>query len=651
MSTGTRVLNGRYELGDLIGRGGMADVYRGTDLRLGRDVAVKILRADLARDPQFLARFRREAQSVAGLNHVSIVAVYDSGEEIQGDGVDGVKAPYIVMEIVQGETLKDLLKAGEVSVDQAVEYTLGVLAALEYSHKAGIVHRDIKPGNVMVRSDSGRVKVMDFGIARAVTDSSATMTQTQAVVGTAQYLSPEQALGETVDARSDLYSAGCLLYELLTGKPPFQGDSPVSVAYQHVQGIAVPPSKLNPDVSGALDSVVAKAMRKRREDRFPDAAAFRRALRAALGGVAVHDAPQDSTAANLVAVPADALTAAVEQPTTARHRAAGGAAGESTTALAHVPDHGAGHGSEAAADATPAPYGTAEDALTLTQDQLRVLLPEIRNLPEVQQAQRKHRRHRRGLMVTIWIFVLMVLGGAGFGIYSWLTRPIPVEMVAVPAVAQLTESAAMQKLYDARLQPKVTHVASATVPEGTAIETDPREGEMIEVNKDVKLVVSAGPTAVQIPDKLQGQSEAAVRDILRAAGLKSTPVTSFADSATVPANQVIATKPASGQTVPVNGAVQIIVSTGKVEVPELRGQTVDQATTVLEGLGLQVGVEEKDNAVVPEGQVTGQSVAAKDRIDQGGTVVLTVARKPTPPPTPSSTPSATPSGKPTADGG
>ncbi|MEZ2372765.1 Stk1 family PASTA domain-containing Ser/Thr kinase [Arthrobacter sp. RCC_34] len=651
MSTGTRVLNGRYELGDLLGRGGMADVYRGTDLRLGRDVAVKILRADLARDPQFLARFRREAQSVAGLNHVSIVAVYDSGEEIQGDGVDGVKAPYIVMEIVQGETLKDLLKAGEVSVDQAVEYTLGVLAALEYSHKAGIVHRDIKPGNVMVRSDSGRVKVMDFGIARAVTDSSATMTQTQAVVGTAQYLSPEQALGETVDARSDLYSAGCLLYELLTGKPPFQGDSPVSVAYQHVQGIAVPPSKLNPDVSGALDSVVAKAMRKRREDRFPDAAAFRRALRAALGGVAVHDAPQDSTAANLVAVPADALTAAVEQQTTARHRAAGGTAGESTTALAQVPEHGAGHGAEAAADVTPAPYGTAEDALTLTQDQLRVLLPEIRNLPEVQQAQRKHRRHRRGLMVTIWIFVLMVLGGAGFGIYSWLTRPIPVEMVAVPAVAQLTESAAMQKLYDARLQPKVTHVASATVPEGTAIETDPREGEMIEVNKDVKLVVSAGPTAVQIPDKLQGQSEAAVRDILRAAGLKSTPVTSFADSATVPANQVIATKPASGQTVPVNGAVQIIVSTGKVEVPELRGQTVDQATTVLEGLGLQVGVEEKDNAVVPEGQVTGQSVAAKDRIDQGGTVVLTVARKPTPPPTPSSTPSSTPSGKPTADGG
>jgi len=625
----------------------MADVYRGTDLRLGRDVAVKILRADLARDPQFLARFRREAQSVAGLNHVSIVAVYDSGEESQGDGVDGVKAPYIVMEIVHGKTLKDLLKAGEVSIDQAVEYSLGVLAALEYSHKSGIVHRDIKPGNVMVCGDSGRIKVMDFGIARAVTDSSATMTQTQAVVGTAQYLSPEQALGETVDARSDLYSAGCLLYELLTGRPPFQGDSPVSVAYQHVQGIAVPPSKLNPEVSAALDSVVAKAMRKKREDRFPDAAAFRRALRAALGGVAVHDAPQDSTAANLVAVPTEAISAAVEEPTTARHRAGAAHPGDSTTALAQVPDHGA------ASDGTlaSAPYDTAEDALTLTQDQLRVLLPEIRNLPEVQQAQRTHRRHRRGLMVTLWIFLLMVLGGGGFGIYSWLTRPIPPELVAVPAVAQLTESAAMQKLYDAHLQPKLSHVASATVPEGTAIGTDPQEGEMIEVNKDVKLVVSAGPTAVQIPDKLQGQSEPAVRDILRNAGLKGTLVTTFADNATVPANQVIATKPAAGQSVPVNGTVEIIVSTGKVEVPELRGQTVDQATTVLEGLGLQVRVEEKDNSVVPAGQVTGQSVAAKERIDQGGVVTLTVARKPPAPPTPSSKPTPTPSGKPTADGG
>jgi len=626
----------------------MADVYRGTDLRLGRDVAVKILRADLARDPQFLARFRREAQSVAGLNHVSIVAVYDSGEESQGDGVDGVKAPYIIMEIVHGETLKDLLKSGELTIDQAVEYTLGVLAALEYSHKAGIVHRDIKPGNVMVCGGSGRVKVMDFGIARAVTDSSATMTQTQAVVGTAQYLSPEQALGETVDARSDLYSAGCLLYELLTGKPPFQGDSPVSVAYQHVQGIAAPPSKLNPEVSSALDSVVAKALRKKREDRFADAAAFRRALRAALGGVAVHDTPLDSTAAHPVALPAEPATAAVEQQTTtARHRALNAHPGESTTALAQPGEHANG---PAGLDASAAQAG-ADDALTLTHDQLRVLLPEIRNLPEVQQAQRKHRRHRRGLMVTLWIFLLMVVGGGGFGIYSWLTRPIPPELVAVPAVAQLSESAAMQKLYDARLQPKVDHVASATVPEGTAVATDPREGEMIEVNSAVKLVVSAGPTAVQIPDKLQGQSEAAVRDILRSAGLKSTPVTTFADSATVPANQVIGTKPASGQTVPVNGSVEIIVSTGKVEVPELRGQTAEQATTVLQGLGLQVKVEEKDNSVVPAGQVTGQSVAAKDRIDQGGTVVLTVARKPPPPPTPSSTPSATPSGKPTSDGG
>ena len=229
-----RVLSGRYELGGLIGRGGMADVHRGLDTRLGRTVAIKLLRPDLARDPQFQARFKREAQAVAALNHPSIVAIYDTGEHTGRGRLRGqVRVPYIVMEFVAGKTLRDLIRAREVTIDQAVEFTLGVLSALEYSHKAGIVHRDIKPANVMYCE--GMVKVMDFGIARAMADSSATMTQTQAVVGTAQYLSPEQARGEAVDARSDLYSAGCLLYETLTGRPPFVGESPVSVAYQHVR--------------------------------------------------------------------------------------------------------------------------------------------------------------------------------------------------------------------------------------------------------------------------------------------------------------------------------------------------------------------------------------------------------------------------------
>ena len=238
-------LGGRYEIGELLGRGGMAEVHIGRDSRLGRTVAVKMLRPDLARDPSFQARFRREAHSAASLNHPAVVAVYDTGE----DQFAGNPVPYIVMEYVEGSTLRDLLASGSRLVpERALEIVDGVLAALAYSHQQGIVHRDIKPANVMLTA-AGEVKVMDFGIARSLDDMSATMTQTSAVIGTAQYLSPEQARGEQVDARSDLYSTGCLLYELLTGRPPFVGDSPVSVAYQHVREEPVPPSQVDPDVS------------------------------------------------------------------------------------------------------------------------------------------------------------------------------------------------------------------------------------------------------------------------------------------------------------------------------------------------------------------------------------------------------------------
>ena len=236
------LVGGRYELGELLGRGGMAEVRKGTDTRLGRVVAVKRLRTDLASDATFQARFRREAQSSASLNHPTIVAVYDTGEEPATDG-PGVAQPYIVMEYVAGRTLRDVLREGrKILPERALEITSGVLSALDYSHRAGIIHRDIKPGNVML-TPSGDVKVMDFGIARAISDAQSTMTQTAAVVGTAQYLSPEQARGETVDSRSDVYSAGCLLYELLTGRPPFVGDSPVAVAYQHVREPVTPPSR------------------------------------------------------------------------------------------------------------------------------------------------------------------------------------------------------------------------------------------------------------------------------------------------------------------------------------------------------------------------------------------------------------------------
>ncbi|WP_343065231.1 Stk1 family PASTA domain-containing Ser/Thr kinase [Nocardioides mesophilus] len=261
----------------------MAEVRKGTDVRLGRIVAIKRLRTDLASDPTFQARFRREAQASASLNHPAIVSVYDTGEEMATDG-SGVPQPYIVMEYVAGRTLREILREGrKILPERALEITSGVLAALDYSHRAGIVHRDIKPANVML-TPSGDVKVMDFGIARAIADASSTMTQTAAVVGTAQYLSPEQARGETVDSRSDVYSTGCLLYELLTGRPPFVGESPVAVAYQHVREVAAPPSSLDEDLAPEIDAIVMKALAKPIEERYQSAAAMRADIERFLAG-------------------------------------------------------------------------------------------------------------------------------------------------------------------------------------------------------------------------------------------------------------------------------------------------------------------------------------------------------------------------------
>ncbi len=285
--TQPRLLGGRYELDGVVGRGGMAEVYRARDIRLDRIVAVKTLREDLARDATFQARFRREAQSAASLNHPSIVAVYDTGEDAEGPA----HVPYIVMEYVDGRTLRELLRDDRrLLPERALEITDGVLRALDYSHRNGIVHRDIKPGNVML-TRSAEVKVMDFGIARAVSDAQATMTQTAQVIGTAQYLSPEQARGERVDARSDLYSTGCLLYELLTGRPPFTGDSPVAIAYQHVRENPIPPSRIDPEIPAWADSIVLKAMAKDPADRYQSAAEMRTDIQRALSGVPVAAPP------------------------------------------------------------------------------------------------------------------------------------------------------------------------------------------------------------------------------------------------------------------------------------------------------------------------------------------------------------------------
>ena len=261
----TKLADGRYTVGQMIGTGGMADVYLGLDTRLNREVAIKVLRRDLAKDPAFVARFRKEALAAGGLNHPGIVAVYDSGEENN--------SPYIVMELVSGQTLRQKLQAGQLPLSTSLEIIKGILQALDYSHNKGIIHRDIKPSNIMI-TDSGDIKVMDFGIARATDDIGATLTNTWNVVGTAQYLSPEQATGEMADGRSDLYSLGCLMYELLTGRPPFTGDTPVSVAYQHVSSPLTPASQINPALDTNLDQMLEVVLAKDPNDRYQDAIAM-----------------------------------------------------------------------------------------------------------------------------------------------------------------------------------------------------------------------------------------------------------------------------------------------------------------------------------------------------------------------------------------
>jgi serine/threonine-protein kinase len=620
-----RVLNGRYELGELIGRGGMADVHRGVDTRLGRTVAIKLLRPDLARDPQFQARFKREAQAVAALNHPSIVAIYDTGDHaVPGGPEDTVRVPYIVMEFVSGKTLRDLIRAKEVSIDHAIDFTLGVLSALEYSHKAGIVHRDIKPANVMFCEDSDTIKVMDFGIARAMADSSATMTQTQAVVGTAQYLSPEQARGETVDARSDLYSAACLLYEMLTGRPPFVGDSPVSVAYQHVREIPGPASSLNPEVSEALDTVLAKALQKNRADRFQDAAAFQRALRAARNGIPVPD----EAAGEAATEPNNTVPAAERTARTAPY---------SVTGASFLDDSPGGRlrpvqdtlGDDRALPAQVYEPSEASD--------LPLGLP-----PERERTPRQKSR-RRTWIATLVIFTLLVLAGGGLWLYNMMNQPPPpVAKIQVPSVSALTESEALQRLYNARLSPQINRLQHDTITKGTAIGTVPAAGTSMEPDSRVTLNISDGPSAVKIPNDLPGRTEAAARDVLRQIGLAGAPGTTMANSASVPVGLVITTKPAPGDTVAIGTTVEIVVSTGKVAMPELRGLPQPEAEAALKNLGLSIAVREVENSEVEPGKVTEQSDPANALVDQGKTISVIVAKAPAPKPTPTPTPKPTP---------
>ena len=622
MSAPQQILGGRYEVGELIGRGGMAEVHKGHDTRLGRPVAIKLLRSDLARDATFLSRFKREAQSAAGLNHASIVAVYDSGDEIVTEsGGAQHDIPYIVMEYVSGRTLRQVLtEDGPLAPKEAARVTEGVLEALSYSHRMGIVHRDIKPANVMI-ADDGAVKVMDFGIARAVADSSATMTQTQAVMGTAQYLSPEQAQGQTVDARSDLYSTGCMLFELLTGRAPFTGESPVAIAYQHVGERPPLASDFAPhDVSNELDAVVLHSLQKRREDRYQDATSFRTDLQSARMGRAVSAAAWTGL---------EQYRGTIGSPVTDRNgatavaAAAAGAAGAAalggpeTEVYSTVTGAGGAQPTEVVPALVPAPQARP---VAYRQG------PDTSAIPPVEDDE------RRGGMGWLWgaLAALALVGIMWFALTNLLgNSEDEVQQVAVESVVGLQVDVAESRLRAQDLVPERVE-AAADEPPGQVISQDPAGGALVDVGRTITLTVSTGPGEVEVPD-LEGMTESQARAELATNNLTLGEITEV-DNSTEPAGAVIGQTPSAGSSVPPETAVSIQVSSGMIEIPNVIGQLQSVAQSNLADRQLQHRVTYRESTEFEEGRVLAQTPES-GLVEHGTVIELVVAQAPTPTPT------------------
>jgi serine/threonine-protein kinase len=574
--TQPRLLGGRYELDGVVGRGGMAEVYRARDIRLDRIVAIKTLRADLARDQIFQARFRREAQSAASLNHPSIVAVYDTGEDM----ATGLPVPYIVMEYVDGRTVRDLLQDGHrLLPERSLEIIDGVLRALDYSHQAGIVHRDIKPGNVMV-TRNGDIKVMDFGIARAMSDAQATMTQTAQVIGTAQYLSPEQARGERVDSRSDLYSTGCLLYELLCGRPPFTGDSPVAIAYQHVRENPVPPSRVDPDVPPWADAIVLKAMAKAPADRYQTAADMRADLQRAASGLPVAAPP----------------TRLDMYPQTQRM-----GAGQMTGATSQIPP--VADYDYAGQDYDRGGGGTS-----------RRWIPWILGL----------------------VLVVGVVGGVAYYLLAGGGKTYAVPLVNGETVAQ-----AQGQIAAAHLRSAVVSQADSNVKSGLVIKSNPQEGNNVPANTLVTLYVSTGAAPVGVPSVI-GQQQTAAQSALQSRGFVVNVKTDPTSSA--PTGQVISQSPSGGTAAPgatvtitvSGGAVTVPMVVGDSQA------TASQIlTTAGFQVSAQPG---SGPAQLPNGTVFSQQPAANSTAAKGATVIIFVQNGASPSAPPSTPASPSPTG-------
>ncbi|MDQ0378159.1 Stk1 family PASTA domain-containing Ser/Thr kinase [Amycolatopsis thermophila] len=561
--TAPRMLSNRYELGDTLGYGGMSEVHHGTDVRLGREVAVKILRADLARDPQFQERFRREAQNAAALNHPAIVAVYDTGEAQTEYG----PLPYIVMEYVRGRTLRDIVKTeGPLSQKRAMEVMADVCAALDFSHRHGIVHRDVKPANVMI-TDQGAVKVMDFGIARAMHDGQAAMTQTAAVIGTAQYLSPEQARGEGVDARSDVYAAGCVLFELVTGEPPFTGDSPVAVAYQHVREDPKAPSAVNPAVSPELDAIVLKALAKGPANRYQSAAEMRADLVRTLSG--------QRPSAPMVMTP-----------------------DERTQVIAGTPGH--------AADYDP-------DAL------------------EEDEQRRKRRKIIAAIVFTIIglgliAFILWLTGAFDSKPETALIPDVRGQQSAQAEATIRNKGFSNVTLMDKPCLRRTDGTETCSGDDvGKAINTDPAAGVSVALDQRITIFVGAKPGNVAVP-ALNGKTEDEAKSLLNQAGLLLDQNIQEVDvndpdqygkvqSQNPPANAQVA----QGSTV----TITIGRTPNMVDITDYTGQQYNVAKAGLEALGFKVTKKETDSDQ-PEGQVVNQKPNGGQQ-PEGSTVELTVS--------------------------
>ncbi len=578
-----RIGSGRYEIRSLIGRGGMAEVHQAYDTLLSRIVAIKMLRVDLAKDSVFLARFRREALASASLNHENIVQVYDTGEQTvtTPEGTE-VHVPYIVMELVEGHTVHQLLTDGQpVPINEAVEIMSGVLNALEYSHKRGLVHRDIKPGNVML-TNSGKIKVMDFGIARALEDSGQTMTSTDAVVGTAQYLSPEQARGETVDTRSDLYSCGCMLFELLTGRAPFKGDSAVSVAYQHVAEMPPLPSSIAADISPELDRMVMKSLAKRPEERYQDAASMRSDMVRAAAGAAI-------SAPALPPLPVTTPTEGFVPPQTS-----------------YAP---------------------------------RQWSQVMEDSPEEKEAEvaSKKKRKKTVWAVIIGLLLTAILVGAVWWLIASNKNQEP-EQVTIPQnIIGMSAIEAQRTLDGLGLNMEQgTAISSDTVEKGKVAATDPKPGSKLDKGSTVTIQLSSGAAEITVPD-VSGQTQDAARKTLEDAGLRVGSV-KYEDDSKVEANRVIRTTPEAGSSASADEEIILVLSSGYVSIDSAKvvGKSQDEGLKYLATLGLQTNTVTEETNKTPNGQII--SIEPNGRVKIGTSVTVKVAKTPAHSPSTSASP-------------